>query len=221
MTTKLTLTAYNRKKKKIAAINPFSVMINPESITISQSVGYSESEADKENAKFKGLGHCKISIPKIILDTTGIIPQSEWPNGRTDVLSMIDDLKKIVCRYEGKEHEPPIVHVQWGSSIYWSRMTSLNFQYTLFNSAGVPVRAEVTFEFNCFKTEQEIQAEKNKSSPDLTHLVEVQVGDTLPLMCERVYNNSAMYLQVARFNGLTNFRHLKVGSRLVFPPIVD
>lgn len=221
MTVKLTLTAYDKDKKEISPKKTFSVMINPETVSVTQNLNYAESKNNEENLKFLGFGKYKVSFPKIILDTTGVIPRSEWPNDRTDVLGMINDLKDVVGGYVSSEHETPTVRVQWGSSIYWCKMLSISYQLQLFNSEGEPVRAEISLDFECHETEREIQATKNKNSPDLTHLVEVKAGDTLPLMCERVYHDSSLYLQVARFNHLTNFRRLKVGSRLVFPPIVD
>ena len=65
--------------------------------------------------------------------------------------------------------------------------------------------------------EQELAA--NRSSPDLSHLVEVRDGDTLPLLCDRIYGDAAYYVDVARFNGLDNFRQLTPGVRLHFPPL--
>ena len=58
----------------------------------------------------------------------------------------------------------------------------------------------------------------NKSSPDLTHLREVGAGDTLPLMANRIYGNSADYIKVAKYNNLKAFRQLIPGQKLFFPP---
>jgi nucleoid-associated protein YgaU len=59
------------------------------------------------------------------------------------------------------------------------------------------------------------------SSPDLTHRVTVAQGDILPLMTYEVYDDQNYYLQVAKVNKLKNFRKLKAGTTLVFPPIAD
>ena len=74
--------------------------------------------------------------------------------------------------------------------------------------------------FQEFKTIGKILAEKNKQSPDMTHFVEVKAGDTLPLMCFRIYNDASYYLEVAKANGLSSFRRLKMGSFLYFPPLL-
>ena len=51
-----------------------------------------------------------------------------------------------------------------------------------------------------------------------THIV--RKGDTLPELCQQIYNDSSYYIQVAKFNGLNKFRNLKTGSQLIFPPII-
>jgi hypothetical protein len=40
-------------------------------------------------------------------------------------------------------------------------------------------------------------------------------------MCQQIYGDPRYYLQVARFNGLKNYRRLAVGQELLFPPLKD
>jgi len=61
--------------------------------------------------------------------------------------------------------------------------------------------------------------EANNKSPDLTHLIEIKQGDTLPLICNRVYGDPSYYMEVARYNNLVNFRKLVPGTKLYLPPI--
>ena len=44
-------------------------------------------------------------------------------------------------------------------------------------------------------------------------------GDTLPLLCDRIYSDPSYYPDVARFNNLSDFRRLQPGQRLHFPPL--
>ena len=55
---------------------------------------------------------------------------------------------------------------------------------------------------------------------DGVNLVVVKAGDTLPLLCERIYRDPAYHLEVARVNGLTLVRQLDPGMSLRFPPLV-
>jgi nucleoid-associated protein YgaU len=72
--------------------------------------------------------------------------------------------------------------------------------------------------FKEFKEEDLRVAEENNASPDLTHVRVVKDGDSLPLMCYRIYGDARYYMDVARTNGLVNFRSLTPGTKLVFPP---
>jgi nucleoid-associated protein YgaU len=47
----------------------------------------------------------------------------------------------------------------------------------------------------------------------------VEEGDHLTPMTDRLYNDPRYYLQVAQANGLKNFRRLRAGTELIFPPI--
>lgn len=218
--TKLTLTACSSSKHTISGVKPFSVMVNPETIHLLHNIEYT-SEKDSSEKKYVNEGEWSVKIPSILLDTTGVIPESEWPGDGKTILEMVEHLKNVVCKFYGNQHEPPIIHLQWGSFLFWVRLKSIGVKYTLFNKDGAPVRAEVSLDFGGFDTEKEVASKKKPSSPDLTHYVEVKVGDSLPLMCERVYKNPLLYMQVAKVNGLTSFRDLKPGSKLYFPPVVD
>ena len=197
----------------------FAVMLNPESFSLQETIRYSETKENR-SLKFGGYGKGKINFPKIILDTTGAIPKELWPLDGT-IKDMLESLKKVVFAYNGDEHQPPIVKISWGSYVGEARLGTMNTKYTLFDIHGDPVRAEVDLNFYSFETLKEIEAKANKHSPDLTHIIEVKAGDTLPNLCNKVYKDPSYYMQVARINGLSSFGYLKPGTRLVFPPLVD
>ena len=62
---------------------------------------------------------------------------------------------------------------------------------------------------------------ENNSSPDLTHLVDVVDGDTLPGLCEKIWKDNSYYIKVAEHNNLNKFRQLTGGEQLTFPPIIQ
>ena len=83
----------------------------------------------------------------------------------------------------------------------------------------MPLRAIITAAFADNSDDQTRVAMAQDQSPDLTHVRLVKAGDTLPTLCYRVYGDPAYYLEVARANGIDDFRNLKPGSRIVFPPV--
>ena len=206
----LTLSANNKS---------FSVMVNPQDYSIKDAIKYSDYN-EPRSKKFDRYEASVLRIPKIFLDTTGSIPVEKWPfNGSID--EMIKKLKSIVYDYNGKNHEPSVVDIMWGDLKVQGRLLSMETKFALFDKDGHPIRAEVNLSFALFKTFKDLEAESNKSSPDLTHVIEVRAGDTLPNLCNKVYNDPSYYMQVARVNNLSDFCRLVPGTRLVFPPLVD
>ena len=206
----LTLSANNKS---------FSVMVNPQDYSIKDAIKYSDYN-EPRSKKFDRYEASVLTIPKIFLDTTGSIPVEKWPfNGSID--EMIKMLKSIVYDYNGKNHEPSVVDILWGDLNVQGRLLSMETKFALFDKDGHPIRAEVNLSFALFKTFKDLEAESNKSSPDLTHVIEVRAGDTLPNLCNKVYNDPSYYMQVARVNNLSDFCRLVPGTRLVFPPLVD
>jgi len=103
--------------------------------------------------------------------------------------------------------------------LFKGRCTGLNINFKLFNSDGKPTRAICKVTFTGSIEDNLRTAEERRESPDLTHYRLIKAGDTLPLMCYRIYGNSGYYLQVAQVNKLSNFRRLQPGTEIFFPPI--
>ena len=62
-------------------------------------------------------------------------------------------------------------------------------------------------------------AEERNESPDMTHYRLIKSGDTLPMLCYKIYGSSNYYLQVAKVNKLSSFRNISPGDEIIFPPI--
>jgi len=212
---KLEIISFNDNKfeNKRKTIN---VMMNPSSITHSHAISYyNEQPPDtiaKEN-KFKNIGPETISFD-LVIDGTGATGESK------NVHDEIEKFKDACYYYIGKNHETPFVQLIWGTSFdFKGRLKNMEITHTLFAPDGTSLRAKmkVTFENSM---DAETQAKKmEKSSPDLSHLITVKMGDSLPMLCQKVYGDSSYYLQVARINNLVNFRNLTPGDELVFPPV--
>lgn len=195
----------------------FEVMVNPASYSHAHSISYNKKEAVGQagaETKFGSVDAEKINFD-IVLDGTGVVDVTGVP----DVKTQVQQLSDIVYKYDGDKHETNVVRLLWGSLIFFGRLDSMSIEYTLFKPSGEPLRAKIKLAFSSFLSKEEEALQANRSSPDLSHYVEVQAGDTLPLLCHRIYKNSAYYLEVARINNLNGFRDLKPGTRLHFPPL--
>jgi nucleoid-associated protein YgaU len=98
-------------------------------------------------------------------------------------------------------------------------LKSASIAYKLFQPDGAPLRAVISATFTDNSDDRTRVAVAQDSSPDVTHVRQVQAGDTLPLLCYRIYGDPRRYVEVAQANGLNDFRRLKAGTRLLFPPV--
>ena len=197
----------------------FELMLNPSGYSHSYSIGYNNKEAIGQlgsDAKFSGIKPEKVSFD-IVIDGTGVVEVAD--SASLDVKGQVKKLTDIVYKYDGDNHEPNHVRIIWGNLLFFGRLESLSVEYTLFKPSGEPLRAKVKLAFSGFMSKEEEALRANRSSPDLSHLVEFKAGDTLPLLCYRIYKDSSYYPEVARINNITDFRDIKPGSRLHFPPL--
>lgn len=212
--------------------NTFQAMLNPSDFSRAREIEYSMKNANGAsyiNPKFARMGIDRVTFA-IVLDNTGVVPpmmnaRRNLPVGRrpkadrVEVEDQIKKLKDIVFKYNGKDHEPNHVQLLWGVLIMFCRLEAMSVKYTLFKPSGVPLRAKIDLKFMGYTKGAAADATDQKSSPDLTHLVVVREGDTLPLLCRQIYKDPAYYFEVARYNGLDDFRRLEPGSELRFPPL--
>jgi len=136
-----------------------------------------------------------------------------------NVKKQIAQFKKLCLEMNGDIHQPNFLKISWGDFKFSCRLTSLDITYKLFDEAGDPLRAELAVKFVKDKSAKTILLEAGKNSPDLTHVITVKSGDTLPLLCKKIYGSAEHYLNVARDNNLDDFRNLNPGLKLNFPPL--
>jgi hypothetical protein len=192
----------------------YTVKVNPEQVTHSRDVSINESPANTGgNATvFTGYGNDTLSFD-LYFDGTGVI------DGTGDVDSEITALKKVIFDLKDTLHKPQYILVMWGNIKFYGHCKSFNVNYTLFKSDGSPLRAKVSVSLKESLDPEKKKKRDEQSSPDMTHTFTIREGDALPLLCKEVYGRMDYYVQVAEFNGLTNFRELEVGSVLNFPPL--
>ncbi len=220
---KMTIQAFS-KSDFSSKVGEFQVHINPASYKHDYKICYSDAQGQGSNGtspKFNRISQDKVSFD-IVFDGTGVIPTALpgiLPYSEDGIADQIAAFKGLVFNYNGNIHSPNYLKISWGSLLFRCRLTSLGIKYTLFKPDGTPLRATVSVALQGYNDEVELALKANRSSPDLTHQIKVHTGDTLPLLCYRIYGDSSYYLAVARVNGLTDVRHLTPGTQLLFPPL--
>jgi hypothetical protein len=199
----------------------FTVMLNPADLKRSCSISYSQSKALgslKQEPKFSSVGKETLSF-SIVVDGTGAVPGPPNTTAR-DVATQLRQLNDVVYRDVEAKKEISRVYLLWGALSFHGRLETMSTNYTLFTPGGIALRAKVDLSFAGATSAKEAELVAERSTQDTSTLVEVAQGDSLPLLCQKIYGDSSYYLEVARFNNLTNARGpLKPGSILMFPPL--
>lgn len=198
-------------------VGDYDVLVNPENYKVKNEQQYSTTEStigsSAQTAKYKGSGSGTFEL-NLFFDGTGVITKDK-------VDHQIKEVKDLIYQYNGNIHEPNYLRVYWGTqSLFQGRLKSWNVNYTMLDMDGSPLRAEAVATLVSSVSAKKKALEEKKNSSDLTHVRTVHDGDNLPLMCYRIYGDSSYYIKVAKHNNLTNFRSLKPGQIISFPPVI-
>jgi hypothetical protein len=196
---------------------PFIAMFNPDSFAVHENVSWCKvipKGSTGTQPKYVNIKPRTFSV-ELTIDGTGVNT-----NGvKIPVTAQVALFRAATTNLLGDVHRPPYLMVQYGTFICTCVLDSSDVTYTMFDMFGLPIRAKISAKF----TERIIPGLSDVlsmlSSPDLTHRVQVKDGDLLSLLTYKIYKNQNYYLQVARANKLKNFRKLKAGSTLTFPPL--
>ncbi len=196
----------------------YEAMINPDKISYERGIQYNNAQApgsSEPSQKYKNSPETTLSFD-LLLDCTGVVDSK-----RLDLPKELKNLQDLVYDYHGDIHRPYFLILRWGiGETFKCILKTFNTDYTLFDPDGIPLRAKVSMKFDSYLDPKGVAKEEQKSSPDLTHRVDVVAGDSLPVLSQRVYDKPDYYVQLAEFNGLNKFRHIQPGSQLIFPPVV-
>jgi len=198
----------------------YTANINPESIKHSRAVKVNNENVSNtayDVFQFKGYGKETVAL-QLIIDGTGFIN-----NSAGTVSSQIRQLLDCIYLFKSESHKCHFIQIKYGDvfETKWWNVESLDINYTLFDKDGNPLIAEVDLSFVIHRNKKALQQADPPFSPDVTHVFTFKEGDSLTAMCHEIYDDLGYYVQVAKMNGLTNFRNIPVGTRIYFPPLIN
>lgn len=215
----------------------YVAQVNPESYALNYKLLYEESQQPGTSGK-----SARVQLKKpeeltfdFLFDHTGVIRSEnrlaeqlgvgeevrkvQRLSKELGVEADIQKFKRFLMHFDDKSHQPNSLILNWGTLLFKCVLTDLSITYTLFRPNGIPIRAVASATFRGSIPNLLREAIEKFNSPDLTHVRVVKEHDTLLSLCEEIYEDASLYLQVAEVNGITNFRNLQVGREIYFPPI--
>lgn len=224
---KLTIKSYSDSDRKQPRGKPFVVQYNPESLSLRHESVYQGQQTQGAIINEHAWSYSppsKLSV-ELVFDGTnvgymGVELLSSPPTVGDRVHQFLDACYAI----DDKTHEPSYLELSWNADLFGQdnvfkcRLESADVRYTSFNKDGSPLHATLSASFVKQLSPKLDAAQKNVSSPDVTHRRTVRAGDTLPQLCIEIYGAPSYYLRVAEANGLDDFRALEPGRELIFPP---
>lgn len=191
---------------------------NPKELTMGKSASWARQTA-KANGKagapqYKGPLPSKLTL-EMFFDASG-----KQDNA---VVQRVDKLFSCCAPTEASlkqnKGSPPWVLFRWGELTgFLAYVSSVQVKYTLFTSAGLPVRA------TCTVTLEEISGDPPKQNPSSGGLVPRRVhvlveGDTLAGIAYREYGDPSLWRAVAAANGIDDPMRLRPGKSVMLPAV--
>ena len=213
---KMSITAYTDENFSQVSNNALELPIDPDMVRLTKGIRYAE---DKQLGSLNGSNayvryhpetlyfECLFDMTHTLEDNTEKIP----------VHAMVDSLEQRLYDYNTEGHRPSFVKVEYGDIIFMGQLQTLETEYTLFDKDGKPLRAELKVTLTGYCSHEEENSHFSKRSPDVSRLVTLSEGQTLASLCNEVYGDSFLVVQVARFNGLNSFRNVPAGTTILLP----
>lgn len=208
--------SYSLSKK----VDSLTVHIDFKTIKNNYEINYTKDDVQGQSEPelvFNKMGPKSLSMD-LIFDTSGLLDAvpSLIP---TSVLSKIEAFQSVAMDYNGDIHRPNYLWLFWGQTSFKGVLTKMDVTYTMFAPGGYPTRARVSVTFEESIPASTSSTEASMNSPDMTHRRMAVDGITLLHLSEEIYTDPKYYPEIARHNDLDQFRRLKPGIVLEFPPL--
>jgi|GEM_PF-843466 len=198
-------------------IKQFKALIQPNNVFIEKGVQFSQNDTANTNfVKKQYHGYSPVTFGmELILDST----KKNIDGTVYTIKDKVKELEDTIYIYEGEIHKPLYLRVTWGDIDYYSHIKKYDIKYYLFSIEGKPARARISLTFESYASPEYLERRANNQSPDMTHVKTFREGDNILSMSREVYGDSKYFVQVAEYNDLINFRNIKPGTQLIFPPL--
>lgn len=196
------------------------VQFNPPEYTIGKAAQIAEIAIPGIDAPILQFvrGQTRTLALELFFDTTRV---GSSATSVRDVRLMTDVVAEL-GRIQPNTHAPPRITFIWGMGLSFRAIVdNVQQKFTLFNPAGIPVRATLTVSFKEYKTLEEQLKELNLQSTDHSKRRVVRRRDTLARIAFEEYGDATLWHLIADENReqLTSLRRLEPGMELAIPAV--
>jgi hypothetical protein len=159
------------KRSKDEEAHDFSVPINPANYSHSLALRYDDEPTPggrKTPTRFDGIAADFVKF-ELVFDGTGVVPGADAAGGGEGI-KQLNQFRKVLFDCEAEIRSPKYLILRWGTLDYRCRVSSLDFDYTLFEPDGTPLRARANVTFVACGNERQPDRDA-KTSSERSHLV--------------------------------------------------
>jgi len=140
-----------------------------------------------------------------------------------DVRTLTEPVFQLV-KIQAKTHAPPRVRFIWGLGLSFRAIVdNIQQKFTLFNPAGIPLRATLTMGFKEYQTLEEQLQRLNLQSADHSKKRLIKRGETLALIAYQEYGDITewrrIFAEPRNLELIPDPRRLQPGIEIVIPSI--
>lgn len=204
----------------------FVCQFNPDELSISTQGHFSSKERtgdDQPIVQYLGGTSSTVSL-NLFFDTSSSYEIRE--NMSKPVRKKAEDVTKYtnvligLVSIEGKPHRPPQVTFKWGSLSLSGYVDDVKVNYTMFETGGKPVRAQVGLTLMALNVAGADSKEASPpESPDRTKCIVMTEDSSLWNIANQEYGDSAYWREIARANGIMNPLSVPAGTYLKVPAL--
>lgn len=210
---KMTILSFDKPGlKQLTAIpQVYIVMFNPTSYKLEYKVNYDTNQPDGSEGKspvVKNVEPQQYSFD-FLIDGTGAA------GFKRNVLLDVESFKKTVG-YDKKVGNGSVRYLilMWGSMMLKCSIESISVNYTLFNAAGIPLRATISASF---KERKDDPDDFTKAMDDFFESDPVKDGLSVANIAFQAFNGVSQTIAIAEANDLNSIREKVTASSIKLP----
>lgn len=147
------------------------------------------------------------------MGTPGGVPQE-------DIVDKVNHFLSVCYLDENNHNSPQFLVLTWGKTYFTCKLGSCDVKYSLFDTDGNPLRANIKASFVEDSIVDDPKAKIADKKNNITH-VTMKAGDSLTNIAQEAYGSSKYHLALAKANGINHIRNIKPDTKIKLFPLEE